>query len=179
MNLQSLRLSRIVTACVITLGLIPVLAGSGLAQAGSEGPSSATPPNSAGAVNERAASPAGKMIGVWEGTTLASCSVSLLPDRCNAQQKVKITVLEGDNGKLTGFYSCAYGTQNCFHMNETGKVVAATITGQQVMMRVRMPDGLSYIFNGRVTGERVNGGYTATSGGALLERGNWRATRTY
>lgn len=126
-----------------------------------------------------ATAPAGKILGVWQGTTLAGCTLSLLPDRCNAQQKVSITVIEGADGKPTGSYKCAYGTQNCFHMNETGKVADATITGERVTIRVIMPDGLSYIFTGRVTDDSVNGGYTCYSGGALLERGTWLARRTY
>jgi hypothetical protein len=120
----------------------------------------------------------GQLVGIWEGTTVASCNVSMLPDRCNAQQKVKLTVLQGANDKLTGNYKCSYGTQNCYHMNETGKIVDASITGKQVMMRVQMPDGMSCIFTGHNEGDRVNGGYTCYTGGSLLERGSWRAVRT-
>ena len=125
------------------------------------------------------AKPGGKVVGVWDGTTLASCSASLPQDRCNAQQKVSITVLEGDDGKLGGFYKCSYGTQDCYHLNETGKVVDATITGSLVRMRVMLPDGTSCAFNGRPAENLVNGGYTCTSGGAVLERGVWRARRNY
>jgi hypothetical protein len=157
-----IRVIILVTALVLTAAL-----GRGVscAQENPEGP--ATRP------------PAGKILGVWQGTTLAACNVSLLPDRCNAQQKVSITVVEGEGGKPTGYYKCAYGTQNCFHMNETGKVIAATITGAQVLLRVITPDGLSYVFTGHVSDDMVNGGYTCYSGGALLERGVWRARRTY
>ena len=123
--------------------------------------------------------PASKLLGVWQGATLASCAVSLLPDRCNAQQKVSITVVAGEAGKPSGFYKCAYGTQNCLHLNESGKVVEATSTGDRISIRVIMPDGLSYMFSGRLTGDTVNGGYTCYNGGAPLERGNWRARRVY
>jgi hypothetical protein len=163
----------------VTVGLIlaalALMAASGprfaLAQATSDQPSAAPP--------DVPLNPGEKIVGVWKGTTLASCSASLLPDRCNAQQKVTITVVEGAGNKLGGFYKCSYGTQNCFHMNENGKVFDATITGKQVTMRVAMTDGTSYIFTGRVTGNQVEGGYTAYSGGALLERGRWRAQKTY
>ena len=125
------------------------------------------------------AKPGEKVVGVWDGTTLASCSASLPQNRCNAQQKVSITVLEGNDGKLGGFYKCSYGTQDCYHLNETGKVVDATITGSLVRMRVMLPDGTSCAFNGRPAENVVNGGYTCTSGGAILERGVWRARRNY
>ena len=123
--------------------------------------------------------PGGKVVGVWDGTTLASCAANLPQDRCNAQQKVSITVLEGADGKLGGFYKCSFGTQDCYHLNETGKVADATITGTLVTMRVNMRDGTTCKFNGRPTENIVNGGYTCTSGGAVLERGVWRARRNY
>jgi hypothetical protein len=136
----------------------------------------ASPPSAAGAA-PAATNPDEKSVGIWTGTTLASCSASLLPDRCNAQQKVTITLLQGVDGKLKGSYTCAYGNQNCFHQQETGKVMSATINGSSLMIRVMIPDGTSYIFSGRTSGDRVDGGYTASSGGAPLERGVWRARK--
>jgi len=151
---------------VATLVLASMLGrGLGLAQEGAGG--------------EAAPTPGGKILGVWQGTTLASCTVSLLPDRCNAQEKVSITVVEGEGAKPTGFYKCAYGTQNCLHLNETGKVVDATITGDRISIRVMTLDGLNYVFAGHVSGNTVNGGYTCYSGGAPIERGTWLARRTY
>lgn len=138
-----------------------------------------TAPEQAAAPPDVPLNPGEKIVGVWKGTTLASCSVSLLPDRCNAEQKVTITVIQGAGKRLGGFYKCSYGTQDCYRMNTSGKVVSADINGKQVTMRVMMTDGTSYIFTGRVTGDQVQGGYTATSGGALLERGRWRAIKTY
>jgi hypothetical protein len=127
----------------------------------------------------RLASADTSVLGNWNGTTLASCSVSLLPDRCNAQQKVSITLLQGENSKLTGFYKCAYGTQNCSNMDETGKVVDASVNGQRLTLRVMTPSGHSMIFTGRVSGNKINGGYTTYTGGTLLERGTWLAQRSY
>jgi hypothetical protein len=125
------------------------------------------------------AKPGQKIVGVWDGTTLAACGGLLPPDRCNAQQKVSITLVEGENSKLTGFYKCSYGTQDCNHLNETGKVIDASVNGSAVMMRVAMPDGTTCTFNGRPVNDKVNGGYVCTSGGAVIERGVWRAHRSY
>jgi hypothetical protein len=48
--------------------------------------------------------------GVWQGSTLADCGAhSSIPSRCNAEQKVTITLLQGPNAKITGRYTCAYG----------------------------------------------------------------------
>lgn len=154
-------------------GLITTLSLVMLAALTAPTPGRAQPATPAGA------RPFDSIVGVWQGTTLAGCTVSLLPDRCNAQQKVSITLIEGENSKLTGSYKCAYGNQDCFHMDETGKVIEATLKGREIMIRVITPSALSYIFSGRITGDSVNGGYSCYSGGALLERGTWLARRSY
>ncbi len=123
--------------------------------------------------------PSGKIVGVWEGTTLASCSAMLPQDRCNAQQRVSLTVIEGDGGKLGGFYKCSFGNQDCYNMNETGKVASAEITGSLVSMRVMMRDGTECTFRGRPFSNKVDGSYECTSGGAVLERGRWVARKSY
>jgi hypothetical protein len=118
------------------------------------------------------------VVGVWEGTTLAICPGSLA-NRCNAEQKVTITLVEGEGSKLTGFYKCAYGNMNCYNMNETGKIIEASLSGRLLRLRVLMPDGTSCMFNGRIVEDSVNGGYSCYAGGSLLERGSWRAKRAY
>jgi hypothetical protein len=116
----------------------------------------------------------------WDGTTLAVCGVNTYPSRCNAQQKVKITLLRNDNGRVTGYYACSYGNQTCFRQNTTGKVTQATLSGNQLFIRVSCPDGTGMIFQGRVVnGDQISGGYTATTGGSVIESGIWRAARAY
>ncbi len=126
-----------------------------------------------------AAAPGSKISGVWNGTTLAGCNVSAPPGRCNAQQKVSITVLEGEGSKVTGSYQCSYGSQDCFHQSTTGKVIEATLADDRLSIRVQTPDALTYVFAGHVSGDTVNGGYTCYNGGAPVERGSWYARRTY
>lgn len=123
---------------------------------------------------------ANKLIGVWEGTTRALCQGTPFPERCNAQQVVRMTLIRGDRSKLTGHYQCSYGNMDCFHMNETGKIVDASLNGAQVMMRVMMPDGTSCTYTGRTNeNNEVDGGYSCLSGGALLEQGTWHAKKSY
>ena len=117
------------------------------------------------------------MVGVWQGLTLANCSTSP-ENRCNAQQKITLTMIEGDSG-LTGYYRCAYGTMNCYNMNETGKIVSATLNGGQMTARVAMPDGTSCIYTGRTSGNDINGGYSCYGGGGQIESGSWRGQRSY
>ncbi len=149
---------------VATFGLGALLdCGPSLAQEG------------AGAV----AAPGNKIFGVWNGTTLAGCNVSAPPGRCNAQQKVSLTVLEGEGSKVTGSYQCSYGSQDCFHQSTTGKVMEATLADDRLSIRVQTPDALTYVFAGHLSGDTVNGGYTCYNGGAPVERGSWYARRTY
>ncbi|MBE3604845.1 hypothetical protein IMX07_14580 [bacterium] len=118
-----------------------------------------------------------KVVGVYEGTSLASCNVSL-PNRCNAQQIIRITLVQEDSG-LKGNYRCSYGTMNCYNMNETGKVVKASVNGNQMTARVQMPDGTSCVYTARMNGESFSGGYSCYGGGTMIEAGSWKGRRLY
>jgi hypothetical protein len=140
------------------------------------------PPTVSAPIADSASSPpsagkAGAVAGVWEGVSRADCSTSE-SNRCNAQQKITLTMIEGDKG-LTGFYQCGYETMNCYNMNETGKIVRATLNGGQMTARVQMPDGTSCIYTGRTAGNGVIGGYSCYGGGALIESGSWQGKRSY
>jgi hypothetical protein len=119
----------------------------------------------------------GSVVGEWEGLSLANCSTSP-SDRCNAQQKITLTMIETDQG-VRGYYRCAYGNLNCYHMNETGKIVSATLSGEQFTSRVQMPDGTSCIYTGRTVGNGFNGGYSCYGGGSLIESGSFQGRRKY
>jgi hypothetical protein len=118
--------------------------------------------------------------GVWQGTTLASCAAfAHLPSRCDAEQKVTITLLQGANGKFSGSYTCAYGNMDCYHENTTGKVIDVTTARARMTIRVIMPDATSCIYTGLDVNQTVNGGYTCYQGGGLIEEGSWQARRSY
>ncbi len=170
---------RAVAAILIALASMAAAgcATGGAGEVGYVAPPRVTAPAAATASARPSTDKAGGVVGVWEGLTLADCSTSP-SNRCNAQQKVTLTLIEGAKG-LTGFYRCAYGTMNCHNMNETGKVVHATLNGGQVTARVAMPDGTSCIYTGRTAGNDVNGGYSCYGGGALIESGSWKGRRSY
>ena len=52
-------------------------------------------------------------------------------------------MIETDQG-LRGFYRCAYGTLNCYNMNETGKIVDAKLSGAQFTARVMLTSALQH-----------------------------------
>ncbi|MGA2411166.1 MAG: hypothetical protein ABSG46_12355 [Candidatus Binataceae bacterium] len=119
------------------------------------------------------------VLGVWQGTSLANCQTSL-PNRCNAQQLITISLLPpGDNGKIGGYYRCAYGNLNCFNMNTTGKVALVTVNRSLLSVLVMMPDGTSCRYQGRIVDDAINGGYSCSSGGSQFEQGTWRSRREY
>jgi hypothetical protein len=122
--------------------------------------------------------PESGMVGVYEGTTRAYC-IHTIPSRCNAVQDVTITLTEQENSKIGGSYRCAYGNMVCYNLNETGKVIDASVNGARLNVRVLMPDGTSCIFTGLNNAGNINGGYTCYAGGALLEQGMWRAKQKY
>ena len=118
--------------------------------------------------------------GVWQGTTLATCAAfAHIPSRCNAEQIVTITLLQGPDAKLSGRYTCAYGNTDCYQENDTGKVIDVNITGKRMSVRVLMPDATSCIYTGINVNQTVNGGYTCYQGGGLIEEGSWQARRSY
>jgi hypothetical protein len=68
---------------------------------------------------------------------------------------------------------------DCYHANETGKVIGVSLTGARINIRIIMPDATSCIFTGRNVNQTIDGGYTCYQGGSLIEQGSWRARRSY
>jgi len=167
---------------ILIAGTLMAAVAAGCGSSTSYQVAESSPPAQAPAVAS-GASPAGSksgngILGVWEGTTLASCAMSL-PSRCNAEQNVSITLVEDENSKVGGYYKCSYGNMDCYHLNETGKVVGAALSGNQISMRVMMRDGTSCRFSGRVSQDAVIGGYSCYTGASRFEQGTWRANHSY
>jgi hypothetical protein len=166
-------------AAAIIGAVIAALAGCASGASESAG-SALVAPSAATAASDAPLSPALKgILGVWEGTTLASCGITTIRSRCNAEQNVSITLVQGENSKIGGFYKCSYGNLNCYNMNTTGNVAYAKVNGTQISILVMMPDGTSCRFNGRNDNGNVIGGYSYSAGGGTFEQGAWRARRSY
>ncbi len=163
------------------IGAVIATALAGCASGASESAGSAsTPPPAATAASDAPPTQAQKgVLGEWEGTTLASCGVMTIRSRCNAEQNVSITFVQGENSKIGGFYKCSYGNLNCYNMDTTGKVANATVNGTQISMLVIMPDATSCRFSGRNDSGNVIGDYSCYRGGGSFEQGTWRARRSY
>jgi len=171
-------------AAIILNALLATLIFGCASGPGTETPSSVSADRSAGEASKAQAPSSADaesgFAGVWQGTTLANCGAnSPFPSRCNAEQMVTITLLQGAEAKLTGRYTCAYGTMDCYDANYTGKVIDVSFARARMSIRVMMPDATSCIFTGINVNQTINGGYTCYGGGSLLEQGSWRARRSY
>jgi hypothetical protein len=117
--------------------------------------------------------------GVWEGTSTSNCeSDPSDPGRCNAQQKITLTMFQQGNS-ITGFYKCAYGNQVCRHLNETGTIRDGKLKHTRLMFRVMLEDGSMCLFTGRPAANEFEGGYECLQGGGIIEQGIFQTRRTY
>jgi hypothetical protein len=157
----------------ILIAVLIVGCGAGGSQ---ENASPSTAPAVTVSADSSKAPPSDGILGTWQGTTVARCPGSPL-GRCNAQQKISMTLREGNNSTIAGSYTCAYGNQNCLRQNDSGTVTDVRLADSRITFRVIMPDGTSCIFNGSVASNTITGGYSCYSGGSLLEQGGWAAHR--
>jgi hypothetical protein len=162
------------------MSALTVACASSSSETYSSAPAEVSPANPPAAQPASSGAAESGFAGVWQGTTLATCAAfSYRPSRCNAEQKVTITLLEGSDGKFSGRYTCAYGNMDCYHENTTGKVIDVTFANARMTVRVLMPDGTSCIYTGIDVNQSINGGYTCYQGGGLIEQGSWLARRSY
>jgi hypothetical protein len=122
--------------------------------------------------------PAFDMTGVWKGQLrVVPCSPSYTEvGRCNAVNNITFSLRQTGN-KLSGDYSCQFGTYVCRDANTTdrGTIMYGWLSGRAVTLRVMIPgDVSSCLFTGRASEEQVVGGYACYQGGALVEIGNWQ-----
>jgi hypothetical protein len=117
--------------------------------------------------------------GVWQGISVSSCiGEPSDPGRCLAMQRITLTMFQ-QGAEVTGFYKCAYGTQVCRHLNESGVIHNGTMNHTRLMMRVMHEDGSMCFFTGRPAGDRLDGGYECLQGGGIIEQGTFQTRRTY
>jgi len=119
------------------------------------------------------------ILGVWNGVTYVTNCFSAQPGRCGAQQIVTMKLMGRTNSTITGQYECYYGNRTCLGQNNSGKILAASLRGTLLSIRVSMPDGTSCLFDGWITNWVVNGAYSCYAGGAILEQGTWRSKHLY
>jgi hypothetical protein len=118
-----------------------------------------------------------KITSYWTGTTQAGCGALVTnPARCGAVQNITLTlVMEGS--KITGSYTCAFGTQTCRGMQNEGRVVSGSLSGERVAFAVLLPDGSTCRYTGLLAGDSGKGAYNCKGGTRLGERGSWRLSR--
>jgi hypothetical protein len=119
-----------------------------------------------------------KVTSYWTGTTEAGCGALVTnPARCGAVQNITLTLVE-EGSKITGSYTCSFGTQNCRGMQNVGKVVRGSLSGERVEFAVLTPDGSTCRYTGLLAHDSGRGAYNCKGGTRLGERGSWRVNRS-
>jgi len=119
--------------------------------------------------------------GIWTGTLrVFPCLTLRERGRCGAINKITFTIIE-DQGKVSGHYTCAIGTQVCRNGNAdtSGKIVSGEVHGKSIRFSVMVPDDVSNCnYNGyNVAPGQLRGAFTCYEGGGLVEQGNFMVTR--
>jgi hypothetical protein len=113
--------------------------------------------------------------GLWSGTSLVT-PCYFAGGRCNAVNKITLKLTQ-QNNRLTGSYTCAFGTMICRHggADNTGKVVSGRIADNQIRLSVIIPADVSNCYyNGLLTSATtMRGTYMCFNGGDLVEEGTW------
>jgi hypothetical protein len=143
------------------------------------GESSAGISTPAAADTSKADSDAIALPGYWTGTTTAYCNLNPaeFDMRCNSINVITLSLLQ-DKDRVTGFYRCSFGNQDCRAQNDAGKVANASMRGRQLRMRIALPDLSSCIFQGKaVSPASIKGAYFCYQGGGLMEQGHFEIRR--
>ena len=130
-------------------------------------------------MTEQPRPPAG-VTGVWQGVSHADCIDVTIgnPGRCGATQNIILTMMQqGDT--VSGFYKCAYGTEVCRNLNESGVIRNGQMTSGRLWMRVMLEDGSMCFFTGRPLQGVIEGRYSCLQGGGVVERGAFRTQLHY
>ena len=120
-----------------------------------------------------------ELAGYWVGTTTAFCNLNPaeFDMRCNSINVITLSLFE-DKNRMTGFYKCSFGNQDCRNQNDSGKVAAAKMRGRRLEMRIAMPDLSSCIFEGAANSPAsMRGSYFCYQGGGLMEQGHFEIRR--
>jgi hypothetical protein len=113
----------------------------------------------------------------WAGTTQAGCGGLVTnPARCGAIQNITLTLVQ-QGSKITGSYTCAFGTQNCRSVQDVGKIISGSLRGEQLEFAVLTPDAVTCRYTGLLKHDSGKGAYNC-KGGRFGERGSWRIHRS-
>jgi hypothetical protein len=114
--------------------------------------------------------------GNWSGTTKVRCGSQLsAQERCNAYQHISFRLIQ-EGSKISGTYSCAFGTQPCLGLNESGNITGGSYDGKNLLLNIDMGNGSTCRFTGSLADDKGQGSYRCKGNGAA-EQGTWRLHR--
>ncbi len=116
------------------------------------------------------------LTGKWTGTSIVRCGGrENRISRCNALQNITLDFKQA-GAKISGKYTCAFGTQNCLNLHEKGDLVGGSFDGSNLMFTVDFRTGATCRFNGAIASGKGQGSYSCTGTGGR-EHGTWRINR--
>lgn len=129
--------------------------------------------------HDAASGEADDLTGVWEGLAVDDCSFHIIDqNRCAATVRIALTLIQQDS-TVSGFYKCATGTMACPIEEEGGTIASGRVAARDLSFRLMLPDGSGCIYRAARSGDELRGGYFCLGGGVILERGWFRAQRSY
>jgi hypothetical protein len=124
----------------------------------------------------RAETKAQGLTGNWAGITKVRCGSRLIAqERCNAYQNISFRLIQ-EGSKISGTYSCAFGTQPCLAMNNSGNITGGSYDGMNLVLNVDMGNGSNCRFAGELGTDKGQGRYRC-KGISAAEHGTWRLNR--
>ena len=115
--------------------------------------------------------------GKWAGTSEVRCGGRRnQPGRCNALQNITFD-FQQEGTKVSGSYTCAFGTQDCLGLHEHGKLVGGSYDGANLVITVDMGTGATCQFKGGVGSSSrrlraADGGWTV--GALVVSNFGWK-----
>jgi hypothetical protein len=114
--------------------------------------------------------------GRWTGTSKVRCgTLRSSPQRCNAVQSISFDLTQ-TGSKISGEYTCAFGTQDCIGLAHKGTVTEGTISGLTLQFAVNLGNGSTCRFKGGLKQDEIQGSYSYR-GVTAPEHGTWRVHR--
>jgi hypothetical protein len=117
--------------------------------------------------------------GVWQGRSFAMCPLITTnnPGRCSAMQRITLTLFQ-DGQRVTGFYKCAFGNEECRGLAENGVIRDGHMGSRLLQLRVMLDDDSMCRFTGMPVNGVLEGRYQCHWGGPA-EWGGFRVERSY
>ena len=125
-----------------------------------------------------AASAASDYAGEWAGTTTSGWQGNKIAGKIRS---VRFHIKQAADGQIEGTYSCKNGKKAnsfCRNFQETSTIAGGRIgDGHWITTVIVHPDSSSCDYQGKLENSTVQGEYTCTLQGQIVDKGTWQAKK--